>query len=583
MALTSTLFTGLSGLDVNQTRLNVVGNNIANVNTVGFKSSRTLFKPQFYITETAGGPPSGDFGGQNPSQRGLGAVVGSIEKNFEQGSIEPTGKATDMAIDGDGFFIVHGKEQMYTRDGSFTLNSENQLVTTGGELVQGFGVDTNSNILSGELQNIEIPLGAVTSARATKSVTLEGNLNADGAIATGASILNSQALTDFGSGSAAAPTLASQLVDLRDPAATGTSLVTAGDVITLQGKRGGRDLPALQYTVGATDTVADFADFVNQALGIDTTLTVPSGSPSPGVTVGAIAGDAANTGRIIITGNLGEENAIAMSGTALTSSSGTAPFAFADGQDTAGITSSPTGESVYTSYVAYDSLGTPVTVNLTAVLEGKSDTGNTWRFYATSPDDTDAGTFTPGGNGQMLGTGTLTFDNEGKLLSSTGTQITIDRANTGAISPMSMTIDVGNLTSLTSRDSELVMTQQDGSAIGTLTSFSVGGDGVITGSFSNGLTRNLGQIAIATFNNNAGLVDTGANMFKTGSNSGVPIVGAPLQLGAGAIRAGSLEQSNVDLSNEFINLIIASTGFSAASRVITTSDQLITELLNTSR
>src|SRR5688572_29244782 len=106
MALTSTLFTGLSGLDVNQTRLNVVGNNIANVNTIAFKSSRALFKPQFYVSDGGGSPPSADFGGTNPSQRGLGAAVAAIEKDFSPGSIEPTGKSTDVAVDGAGFFVV---------------------------------------------------------------------------------------------------------------------------------------------------------------------------------------------------------------------------------------------------------------------------------------------------------------------------------------------------------------------------------------------------------------------------------------------------------------------------------------------
>src|SRR4029079_94225 len=138
MALTSALFTGLSGLDVNQTKLNVVGNNIANVNTVAFKSSRALFKPQFYITDGAGSGPDGDFGGTNPDQRGLGAQIAAIEKTSTQGAIEPTGKNTNMAIDGDGFFIVKGKEQKYTRDGSFDLNSANELVTTSGDYVQGF-------------------------------------------------------------------------------------------------------------------------------------------------------------------------------------------------------------------------------------------------------------------------------------------------------------------------------------------------------------------------------------------------------------------------------------------------------------
>src|SRR3954464_1416018 len=104
MALTSALFTGLSGLDVNNTRLNVVGNNIANANTVAFKGSRALFKPQFYVTDGGGTPPSSEFGGTNPNQRGLGAQVATIEKNWTPGSIEPTGKATDLAIDGEGFF-----------------------------------------------------------------------------------------------------------------------------------------------------------------------------------------------------------------------------------------------------------------------------------------------------------------------------------------------------------------------------------------------------------------------------------------------------------------------------------------------
>src|SRR5947207_1396943 len=122
MALTNALFTGLSGLNVNQARLNVVGNNIANTNTVAFKSSRVLFKPQFYVTDIAGGPPTADFGGQNPSQRGLGAEVAAIQKDFSAGSIEPTGRDTDLAVDGDGFFIVQGKDQRYTRDGSFVLN-----------------------------------------------------------------------------------------------------------------------------------------------------------------------------------------------------------------------------------------------------------------------------------------------------------------------------------------------------------------------------------------------------------------------------------------------------------------------------
>src|SRR5215207_5168635 len=233
MSLTSTLFTGLSGLDVNQTRLNVVGNNIANVNTVAFKSSRVLFKPQFYVTDAGGTPADGDFGGSNPSQRGLGVTVATIQKDFSPGSIEPTGKATDLAIEGNGFFVVRGTDQKYTRDGSFTLNEANQLITTGGEFVQGFGVDEDANVQPGQLQNIEIPLGSLTQADATENATFQGNLNANGLIGTGASILNSGVM--ISSDGVTMPVNNTALTDLRDPADLATPLLAAGSTLTLRG------------------------------------------------------------------------------------------------------------------------------------------------------------------------------------------------------------------------------------------------------------------------------------------------------------------------------------------------------------
>src|SRR5580700_2014639 len=120
MALTSALYSGLSGLDVSQETLNVVGNNIANSDTTAFKSSRVLFKPQFYVTDDAGSAPTDQFGGTNPEQEGLGATVSSIDKNWSPGQITPTGQDTDMAINGTGFFVVQNTAgQEFTRDGSF--------------------------------------------------------------------------------------------------------------------------------------------------------------------------------------------------------------------------------------------------------------------------------------------------------------------------------------------------------------------------------------------------------------------------------------------------------------------------------
>jgi flagellar hook protein FlgE len=209
-------------------------------------------------------------------------------------------------------------------------------------------------------------------------------------------------------------------------------------------------------------------------------------------------------------------------------------------------------------------------------LDSKSTNGNTWRFYADSPDDTDP-------NSSLGATGTLTFDTDGKLLTATGNSIQVNRANTGASDPVGITLDFSNVTGLTTQTSTLVMTNQDGFPTGTLTSFSVGQDGVIKGTFTNGLSRTLGQMGLATFTNPEGLVLTTNNLYQVGANSGQPVITAASTLGAGRILGGALEQSNVDLIREFIGLISASTGFSASGRVITTSNDLLNQLLQLAR
>jgi flagellar hook protein FlgE len=574
MALSNTLFAGLSGLNVNQTKLNVVANNIANVNTVAFKSTRVEFKPQFYVTDAGGTQPQDPFGGTNPSQRGLGAEIAALEKNFAPGSIEATGRATDLAIDGEGFFIVKGEEQRYTRDGTFKLNSLHQLVTNGGDIVQGFGVDRDFRVITGELDSIVIPLGAATTAQATTEVKFEGNLNAGGTVSAGASILTSQLLTTVGG--AAPPTGTTLLTDIAATTDSATAIFDTGDVFTLEGKKGGRDMPQATFTVTASSTLDDLLTFFQEGLGVNT--NVPNdgnpATPTAGVAVEVDVGDP-NSARIVVTGNLGTENSLALPNGSFETSGGISPLTFADGENAAGIESDPSGESIHTSFVAYDSLGTPITVGVTAILESTSSTGNIWRFFAESADDTDINL--------VLGTGTLTFDSAGKLRDSTNTTVTIHRTNTGAETPLNIDLDFSRMTELTSNRSEMVMTNQDGSPIGRLNGFSIGADGKISGSFSNGVSRTLGQVALATFSNTQGLIDRGGNMYIEGPNSGAAVIGAAGTLGTGKVVAGSLELSNVDLSEEFINLIIASTGFSAASRVITTSDQLLTELLNTSR
>ncbi|MGD0145188.1 MAG: flagellar hook-basal body complex protein, partial [Rhizomicrobium sp.] len=438
-----------------------------------------------------------------------------------------------------------------------------------GAFVQGYGADIDGNILQGALTNMTIPLGQATQAKATENVDLQGNLNASGNVAAGSTILTSQAFTS----GAGAPTAATDLVALTDPT-TGDPLVNAGDVLTFSGTVGSATQPPASLTVTASTTVGDLENFINESLGINTSVT-DAGLPPPGATLQT---NGANT-QLTIIGNSGTANALTMGSTGLVdSTTGANPFTITGGTYTDPVTSTvyqndPVGESTTTALTAYDSLGTPITVNVTAVLASTSDTGNTWQFYATSPDNT-------GGTGPVVGAGTLTYNSTGQLESSTGTTISVDRTGTGAGTPVVMNLDFSGTTSLSSTSSSLVMSSQDGSAIGSLTGFSIGTDGTITGAFSNGLTRTLGQVALANFNNPQGLSDLGGNLFVAGANSGVPQITTAGSDSTGVIRSGSLEESNVDISQEFINMIIASTGFSAASHVISTANSLLTNLLN---
>ena len=566
MSLSAALYAGLSGLDVNQQQINVVGNNIANVNTTAFKSSTAQFTPQFYVTDQEGSAPDGTYGGSNPSQTGLGVQVSNIAQNFTQGTIQTTGVDTQMAINGAGFFVVQNASQgqEFTRDGSFTLNGQQQLVSSSGAFVQGYGADSSGNIIPGKLQNLTIPVGASTISKATSTASLQGNLAADGVVASGESVLDTQDLTT--AGATAPPTAATLATDLVS-ASTGTPAFTAGQTLTLTPQRNSSALPSEKLTITGTTTVADIQTFFNNATGIDTSVA--------GAGTNIIAGGAANSIQLQVVGNTGADNALTIPSGSFADASGNTPFTF-----TADATSNPTGESTATSMTLYDSLGSPVTVNVTTVLQSTSDTGSTWKFYATSGDNKDPAN--PGST--LVGTGTLSFNTAGQLQSVSGNDLTIHRSGTGANPVMPVTLDFSGVSALAQdaghTGSSIAMSTQDGIQIGTLSTFSIGADGIITGSYDNGQTRALGQVALATFNNDNGLDDQGGNDYSEGSNSGVPVISTASRLGAGSIQSGALEQSNVDLSREFTNMITASTGFSAASRVITTSDQMLTDLLN---
>ena len=240
-------------------------------------------------------------------------------------------------------------------------------------------------IVTGTLKNITIPLGTTTSAQATQNVTLQGNLDASGTPASGASILETPA-PYHRRRRAAAPTGTSLLTSVATVAAPGTALFAAGDVLTLQGQRGGADLTPQTFTVTATSTVnRPELTFYNQSLGIDTTVT---GTPPPGAAHPGRSDQSAMPSEISITGNTGNgKRAGDLQQRIRQIRTGSAPCRSRTGQNAAGTKSNPAGESVHTSLVAYDSLGTPVNVDVTAVLQSQSSTGNTWRSTRIPPDN----------------------------------------------------------------------------------------------------------------------------------------------------------------------------------------------------
>lgn len=197
MGLASALSTSLTGMNAAETTIDVVGNNLANSNTIGFKASSAAFATQFLLTQSLGSKPTTASAGTNPRQIGLGTLVGAITPDFTQGTIEISTDPLHMAIQNDGFFIVQGSggEHLYTRNGIFSLNAENELTSISGNRVLGFGVDANYNIVKTQLEPLTINLGGDVVAEATQNVYLEGILPPDSTqIATDSQITQSPSL-----------------------------------------------------------------------------------------------------------------------------------------------------------------------------------------------------------------------------------------------------------------------------------------------------------------------------------------------------------------------------------------------------
>ncbi len=582
MASTTALFSSLSGLNVETRRLDVIGNNIANVNTTAFKGSRMFQANQNPRTFSLGSEPTAELGGSNPMQVGTGTMIASIQRDMGGGTLSPTGSPTDVAIDGAGFFVLRGGEdRFYSRAGAFTLNENNELVTVNGERVQGWGVNDSFEVQRGQVGDVTIELGSMTIAQATSTVRFDGVLDAGGNVAQ----QGSRTLLSGGDGLGLAAiggaplTPETTLVGLEDPLQRGTGAAmfaegqtiqlgetnTVGDGEQVRGaEKGGRTLPVAQLAITAATTIADFMGFLSSALGIQQPI---------GQNAGVALDEAA--GQIVVTGNPGEANSLAIETGDLVlldetgQSTGRNPFA-------AQTTREADGESQRTPFFVYDSLGSLVLADLTMVMEQKTDAGTTWRYYVES-DEAEGGT--------ALTTGLIEFDTNGNLRQAEPVGVVLNRDATGAAQPLAFDLlfqgDGSRLQALDVGDGEasIAVDDQDGLPAGTLNAFGIGPDGIISGAFTNGLSRPIGQIALASFANDKGLSDAGNNLFRAGPNSGDAVITEPGGFGTGRTLGGQLEQSNIDLSREFIGLILAQTGYTANARVIRTTDELLQQLV----
>jgi flagellar hook protein FlgE len=352
--------------------------------------------------------------------------------------------------------------------------------------------------------------------------------------------------------------------------------------LSFEASKGGRTLEAKDFTITANSTVQDLVNFMQASMGIQTTTTdstnpLPASLNNiPGETGTLSAGAYIRNGQIRFVSNNGKDNAVDID---LTSFRITDDAGVVDVPNLAfGSVQEAKGQSAVADFVTYDTLGMPIRTRLTAVLESRTDTATTYRWFADSADNAPRT-----GKGISVGSGILTFDGNGNFISASNSTVAIDRFNMPSVSPMEFDFDFSAISGLATAQATLAAARQDGSPPGTLTSYVIGEDGTIRGVFSNGISRSLGQLRLARFSNPEGLEQRGQNLFAQGINTGLPIEGGPGENGIGTVVAGALELSNTDIGGDLVNLVLASTQYRSNARVITATQQLFDELLNLRR
>ncbi|MBK8979969.1 MAG: flagellar hook-basal body complex protein [Planctomycetes bacterium] len=647
----TSLFSGLSGLRAHQLYIDVIGANLANVSTAGYRGSRVTFSDLLSLTTSPGARPEGDFGGTNPRQVGLGTSIGSIDLNTRQGTFQDTGRPLDVALEGRGFFaLTDGTQTYYSRVGTFGVDARGSLV----DLRNGF------RVIGASGSPVHVPVTDTLPAQATSRITFHGSLPAtvtgplqeilqsenpflagsaatkDGGATSGTTFDMSRWLdktllvsinggtarsvtftaSDFANVTAATPSeiaaafsaLGQDLVATGDDSTGALSFATVrlGEAATLKfdeetGSTGllahlGLDTVLTTGSEEAATAATDLAGLTSRntpyAAGdrIRVTGTNPDGTPfsatftydTDGRTVGELVdfvngliapGEAALTldgaGHLVLTATDTGEAALSLHVGDAGSPARNAWPTFLVSQDGTGP------DTATASIDLFDSLGRAHAVNFTFTRSVGDP--SVWDMVAELAD----------GNGTISTSeiSSIRFNSDGSFNSIGGGNSTFAFQFGGIDSTQTVTIDLGRAggfdgVTMLGDDTSIAATDQDGFASGTLLNVGFDQAGNLSGYYSNGQNRTIDTLRVAMFQNEEGLQRAGDTLFVTAPNSDDPIAARAGTSGAGLVRPGSLENSNVDIAEEFVSLIEAQRGFQANSRVITTTDEILAELVN---
>ncbi len=482
------MYSGVSGLKNHQTRMDVIGNNIANVNTVGYKKSRLVFKDTLYQSVRGASGPTESRGGTNSMAIGLGMKVGTIDQIHTGAPATITNKLTDMAVDGNGYFILdNAGTKIYTRAGAFDFDQKGNLVNTSdGYFVLGWNADE-----TGVIDTTSEPAPVDLSAKKTIAPVLTSTMEWTGNLDSQATLLTPTETDPAGWNAI------SNTKEFYDNLGNERKIYFRYDKVFQ------RDNIPISTGPPAVDTNGTVW---RVRASLDPTMPNPTTAPSQ------------TTDYYV----LFDEN----------------------GKAVASVVSSLLGETTGPLPTDYQE-PTELTVPLPGV-------GMDYSGFTATQIDVGAQTFAVG------------------------------YTNDGVPNTQNINLDFGKITQYDA-DSTAWAKVQNGNGPGELTSYSIGIDGTIQGVYNNGKVSNLARVALATFQNPSGLIQVGSNQFQVSNNSGDADFGPPGEQGMGAIIPGSLEMANVDLSEEFTDMITTQRGFQANSRVITTSDEMLQELVNLKR